>query len=59
MVKDHPVLNCGRYGRGWKQAPPCAPVHGFWLGAVDLIQIFDTFSKLVGVLMRTTTNDQQ
>ena len=22
MVKDHPIFNCGRYGRGQKQAPP-------------------------------------
>ena len=22
MVKDHPIFNCSRYGRRWKQAPP-------------------------------------
>ena len=26
MVKDHPIFNQGRYGRGQKQAP-CAPTH--------------------------------
>ena len=29
MVEDHPILNHGRYGRGWKQASPCMPTHGF------------------------------
>ena len=50
----------------WKRIetnPPCAPTHDFqgtWacLGAVHLIQIFDTLSRLEGVRMRTISDDQ-
>ena len=52
MVEDHPIFNCNRYGRGWKQAPPCTPTHG------SPKVPGDTFSRLVGVLMRTTSNYQ-
>ena len=63
MVQDHPMFNHGQYGRGWKQASLCTnSCYSYgtwaWLGVQDLIQIFNTLSRLVGVKMRTTSDDQ-
>ena len=64
MVQDHPIFNCGQCGRGHKQAPPPCTNSWYsyntwaWLGVVDITQIFDTLSRLVGVQRRTTSNDQ-